>query len=101
MDIAVKYAHADIFQRTEGVNVDKKIFAEQFDALMEKYAELLVGESSEEIKEKLQVWGIYSHIAKSMPALIKHWNGLYPEAKDEMKQIIEEIKLLNEQHRKK
>ncbi|HJV18023.1 MAG TPA: DUF2573 family protein [Bacillales bacterium] len=81
--------------------MDKKIFAEQFDALMEKYAELLLGESSEEIKEKLKVWGIYSHIAKSMPALTKHWNGLYPEAKDEMKQIIEEIKLLNEQHRKK
>ncbi|HJV31368.1 MAG TPA: DUF2573 family protein [Bacillales bacterium] len=81
--------------------MDKKIFAEQFDALMEKYAELLVGESSEEIKEKLKVWGIYSHIAKSMPALTKHWNGLYPEAKDEMKLIIDEIKTLNEQHRKK
>jgi hypothetical protein len=34
-----------------------------------------------------------------MPALIKHWNGLYPDAKDEMKEIIIEIKQLNEQHR--
>jgi hypothetical protein len=34
-----------------------------------------------------------------MPALAKHWNELYPEAKEEMKTIINEIKLLNEQHR--
>jgi hypothetical protein len=34
-----------------------------------------------------------------MPALAKHWNGLYPDAKEEMKQIINEIKVMNEQHR--
>jgi hypothetical protein len=81
--------------------VDKKVFAQQFDALIEKYAELLIGDANEEVKEKLRIWGLYTHIAKSMPALAKHWNGLYPEAKDEMKQIIEEIKLLNEQNRQK
>jgi hypothetical protein len=81
--------------------MDKREFDQQFDALIEKYAELLVGETNDEIKAKLRVWGLYTHIAKSMPALAKHWNGLYPEAKDEMKQIIDEIKLLNEQHRKK
>jgi hypothetical protein len=101
MGIGVRYALVGIFQKAEGDRMDKKVFEQQFDALMEKYAELLVGETNEEIKEKLKVWSIYSHIAKSMPALTKHWNGLYPEAKDEMKLIIDEIKQLNEQHRKK
>lgn len=78
----------------------EKIFAEQFKALLEKYSELLVGESSEETTEKVKAWALYTHIAKSMPALAKHWNELYPEAKVEMKTIINEVKELNEQHRK-
>ncbi len=77
----------------------EKIFAEQFEALLEKYSDLLVGESSEETKDKVKTWALYTHIAKSMPALAKHWNELYPEAKEEMKTIINEIKQLNEQHR--
>jgi hypothetical protein len=74
-------------------------FVKQFEALLEKYSELLVGESTPEINEKVKAWALYTHIAKSMPALAKHWNGLYPEAKEEMKQIINEIKVMNEQHR--
>ena len=77
----------------------EKAFVKQFEALLEKYSELLVGESTEETIEKVKVWALYSHIAKSMPALAKHWNGLYPDAKEEMIQIINEIKVLNEQHR--
>jgi hypothetical protein len=77
----------------------EKIFAEQFEALLEKYSELLVGESSEETKEKVKAWALYTHIAKTMPALAKHWNELYPDAKDEMREMINEIKLLNEQFR--
>jgi uncharacterized protein YpbB len=77
----------------------EKVFAQQFEALLEKYSELLVGEANDGIKEKVKVWALYTHIAKSMPALAKHWNELYPEAKEEMKEIINEIKQLNEQHR--
>lgn len=77
----------------------EKVFVQQFEALLEKYSELLVGEASEDTKEKVKAWALYTHIAKSMPALAKHWNELYPEAKEEMKQIISEIKQLNEQHR--
>ena len=77
----------------------EKTFAKQFEALLEKYSELMVGESTEETKEKVKMWALYTHIAKSMPALAKHWNGLYPDAKEEMKQIINEIKVMNEQHR--
>ncbi|MED3564179.1 YusU family protein [Bacillus xiapuensis] len=76
-------------------------FIQQFDALLEKYSELLVGESTPETKEKVKVWALYTHIAKSMPALAKHWNGLYPEAKEQMKEVINEIKQMNEEHRKK
>ncbi|WP_066258648.1 DUF2573 family protein [Neobacillus drentensis] len=78
----------------------EKTFARQFEALLEKYSELLVGEASDETMEKVKMWALYTHIAKSMPALAKHWNGLYPDAKEEMKQIINEVKVLNEQHRK-
>ncbi len=77
----------------------EKIFVQQFDALLEKYSELLVGDMSEETKEKVKVWALYTHIAKSMPALAKHWNELYPEAKEEMKQIVNEIKQMNEAYR--
>ena len=77
----------------------EKKFTEQFEALLKKYSELLIGESSEDTKEKVQTWALYSHIAKSMPSLAKHWNELYPDAKEEMKQIIHDIKQLNEQHR--
>jgi hypothetical protein len=66
---------------------------------MSKYSELLVGEADEEVKEKVTMWALYSHIAKSMPALAKHWNEMYPDAKAEMKKVIEEIKELNEAHR--
>ncbi|MCM3765846.1 YusU family protein [Neobacillus niacini] len=78
----------------------EKTFADQLEALLEKYSELLVGEADEETKEKVKAWALYSHIAKSMPALINHWSTLYPEARAEMKEIINEIKVLNEQHRK-
>lgn len=75
-------------------------FEQQFAALLEKYSELLVGSANKEITEKVKLFSIYSHIAKSMPALAKHWNGMYPEAKLTITQIINEIKLLNEEHRK-
>jgi hypothetical protein len=77
----------------------EKTFVKQFEALLEKYSELLVGESTPETMDKVKMWALYTHIAKSMPALAKHWNGLYPDAKEEIKQIINEIKELNEQHR--
>jgi hypothetical protein len=77
----------------------EKVFVQQFEALLEKYSELLVGESNDETKEKVKAWALYTHIAKSMPALAKHWNELYPEGKEEIKQIVGEIKQMNEKHR--
>lgn len=83
----------------EGVKMENKVFVQQFEALIEKYAELLIGEADEQAKEKIKTWALYTHIAKSMPALAKHWNELYPEAKVEMKHVMNDIKLLNEQYR--
>ena len=74
---------------------------EDFDVLFSKYTELLLGENDPDKKEKVMKWALYSHIAKSMPALVQHWNREFPEAKAEMKKIIEEIKQLNDEHRKK
>ncbi|AIE61246.1 YusU family protein [Bacillus methanolicus] len=76
-------------------------FYEQFDALLTKYTELLIGDTNDELKEKVKIWALYTHIAKSMPPLAKHWNELYPDAKEEMKQLVREIKQLNEAHRAK
>ncbi|MER1935437.1 MAG: DUF2573 family protein, partial [Priestia megaterium] len=60
-----------------------KTFQEQFDGLIEKYTELMVGKSDEQLQEKVKMWALYNHISKSMPHLTKHWNQLYPEAKAE------------------
>ncbi|MCQ6264114.1 YusU family protein [Fictibacillus sp. WQ 8-8] len=72
---------------------------ELFDGLLEKYTELLLGDSDKDKKEKVKMWALYTYIAKSMPALVKHWNERYPEGKEGIKEIISEIKQLNEQHR--
>lgn len=74
-------------------------FEEQFEALMDKYTELLLGSSNDELKEKVKLWILYHHISRTMPALAKHWNGLYPEAKEQLKELIQEIKVLNEKNR--
>ncbi|MED0702505.1 DUF2573 family protein [Aeribacillus composti] len=74
-------------------------FQAQIDALVEKYTELLLGKSSPELKEKVKIWVLYTYMAKSMPPLVKHWNEKFPESKEQMKAIINEIKELNEQHR--
>ncbi|MED3384789.1 YusU family protein [Bacillus subtilis] len=74
---------------------------EQLDGLLEKYTELLLGETNDELKEEVKQWILYTHIAKSMPPLAKHWNETYPDAKQGIKEIIQHIKELNEAHRNK
>lgn len=74
-------------------------FPKQFDALLDKYTELLIGDTSPEKKEMVTQYALYSFVAKHMPALVKHWNSQYPDGKEEMKKIVGEIKELNEAHR--
>lgn len=74
---------------------------EKLEGLLEKYTELLLGETTEALEKDVKQWVIYSHIAKSMPPLAKHFNETYPEAKEEMKETIQRIKTLNEAHRAK
>ncbi|MEW8971377.1 MULTISPECIES: YusU family protein [Mesobacillus] len=78
-----------------------KTLTEQMDGLLEKYTELLVGEGSVENIEKVKTWILYSHIAKSMPPLAKHWNAEYPDAREQIKNVITQVKEMNEQQRKK
>lgn len=56
-------------------------FTEEFDGLVEKFSELVTGDASPEMVEKIKVWSIYNHIHKTMPALTSHWNQLHPEGK--------------------
>lgn len=72
---------------------------EKINGLLTKYTELLLGEAESDQVEKVKAWILYSHMSKSMPALVKHWNDTYPDAKEEIKQTINEIKELNEAHR--
>ncbi len=55
------------------------------DGLLEKYTELLLGETNPDVKEEVRQWILYTHIAKSMPPLVKHWNQSYPDAKEGIK----------------
>ncbi len=70
-------------------------FRQQFDSLVEKYAELLTGQTSPDIVEKVKIWAIYNQIHNTMPALANHWNQSHPEAKAEMRRLFEEIRDLN------
>lgn len=79
--------------------MDEKL-KEQFDGLMTKYTELLTGETDEDLKEKVMMWAVYTHMSKSMPPLVKHWNEQYPDAKEGMKELIQEVRDLNVQYRK-
>ncbi|MEK3972410.1 MULTISPECIES: YusU family protein [Bacillus] len=72
---------------------------EKLEGLLEKYTELLLGDSTDALKQDVKQWVIYSHIAKSMPPLAKHFNESYPEAKEEIKETIQRIKQMNEAHR--
>lgn len=68
----------------------------EFDALMEKAAELLTGDTSPEMIAKIKIWAMYNHIHKSLPALTSHWNQTHPESKAAMRGIFEEIRSLNQ-----
>ncbi|WP_018758833.1 YusU family protein [Paenibacillus terrigena] len=76
-------------------------FMEQFDGLLEKYAELLLGDNSPEQVEKIKIWALYSHMHKTMPNLTQHWTASHPEAKATVRALFEEVKQLNEAHRAK
>ncbi|TDF97523.1 DUF2573 family protein [Paenibacillus piri] len=70
-------------------------FAKEFDALVEKFAELLTGDSSPETVEKIKVWSIYNHIHRTMPALASHWNQSHPESRAVIRGLYEEVRDLN------
>jgi hypothetical protein len=71
-------------------------FEKQFEALLEKLAELVTGDSSPEMVAKVKIWAIYNHIHKSMPALTGHWSQNHPEGRAEIRGIFEEIRNLNQ-----
>lgn len=71
-------------------------FERDFQALLEKTAELLTGDSSSEMTAKVMKWAMYNHIHKAMPAMTNHWNQAHPEGKAEIRLIFEEIRDLNQ-----
>jgi len=77
----------------------KSQFDQQFESLITKYTELLLGDASDERIDQVKKWVLYTYISKSMPALVKHWNDLYPDGKNGMVELIKEIKELNDKNR--
>lgn len=71
-------------------------FEEQFNALVFKTAELITGDTSPEMLEKIKIWAFFNHVHKSLPALTSHWNQTYPEGKAEVRRIFEEVRELNQ-----
>ncbi|WP_199620452.1 DUF2573 family protein [Paenibacillus alkalitolerans] len=74
-------------------------FRQAFDALLEKYAELLIGDNSPEAAEKVRYWALFNHIHKTMPALTSHWNSVHPEQKTAVRELFEEIRDKGRLHR--
>ncbi|MGE6228037.1 DUF2573 family protein [Paenibacillus sp. GbtcB18] len=74
-------------------------FENEFNALVSKAAELLTGDGSSEMSEKIKIWAVYQHLHKAMPALTNHWNGSHPDAKAQVRAIFEEIRDLNERQK--
>ncbi|MBP1156707.1 MULTISPECIES: YusU family protein [unclassified Paenibacillus] len=70
-------------------------FTDEFDGLVEKFSELLTGDTSPEMIEKIKVWAIYNHIHKTMPALASHWNQSHPDGKADIRKLFEEVRDLN------
>ncbi|NOU96268.1 DUF2573 family protein [Paenibacillus sp. LMG 31456] len=70
-------------------------FHTEFEALVEKFSELLTGSSSPEMVEKIKIWSVYNHIHKTMPALASHWNQSHPESRAIIRSLYEEVRQLN------
>lgn len=74
-------------------------FRKAFNALAEKYSELLLGDASPETVEKVQYWALFNHIHKTMPALTNHWNAAHPAEKAAVRELFEEIRDRGRQYR--
>lgn len=71
-------------------------FDTEFHALAETLAELVTGDTSPDMLEKIKVWAIYNHIHKTMPALASHWSQAHPEARAHIRALFEEIRDKNQ-----
>ncbi|UHA74547.1 DUF2573 family protein [Paenibacillus sp. 481] len=76
----------------------KEAWQPSFDALVEKYAELLTGQANQETVDNVKMWALYNHMHKTMPNLTRHWNETHPEGKAAVRALFEEIKQMNEAH---
>lgn len=73
----------------------------EMDDLLYKFTELLTGEASEEMVEKVLVWSLYSHMLKVMPPLVQHWTADHPQEKAKIREIFETIQRLNQENKVK
>lgn len=76
----------------------KHTIVPELDALLEKFTELLTGETTPERIEMVKVWCLYSQMQRVMPPLIQHWGSEpeHQEAKAQIKEMIEQIKEWNQ-----
>ncbi|MED4752920.1 DUF2573 family protein [Brevibacillus choshinensis] len=76
----------------------KEALVPELEELLYKFTELLTGEATPERVEMVKVWCLYTHMSKAMPPLIQHWASEpdHAEARDQIREIIEQIKQWNQ-----
>ncbi|MED1781945.1 DUF2573 family protein [Brevibacillus fortis] len=81
----------------------KEALVPELEDLVRKFTELLTGEATPERVEMVKVWCLYTTMAKAMPPLIQHWGSEpeHMEARNQIREIIEQIKLWNQEKNQK
>jgi hypothetical protein len=81
-----------------GVEEKKEALVPELEELLYKFTELLTGEATPERVEMVKVWCLYTHMSKAMPPLIQHWASEpdHSEARNQIREIIEQIKQWNQ-----
>lgn len=73
---------------------------EEVEELFNKYTELLIGDVNDDVLKKVKTWSLFTHMNKTMPPLVKHWLQENPDAKEQIRQLIEEVQTLNKKREK-
>lgn len=70
-------------------------FEIEFQALIDTFADMVVGDNSPEMMEKIKIWSIYNHIHKTMPALASHWSQNHPDSRAVIRGLFEEVRAMH------
>lgn len=70
-------------------------------SLLETYSEMMTGDKSPETVELALQYALYMAIRGHMPPLVQHWNGLNPEASEQVKAAVQQLQAMNKEWNEK